>query len=181
MPLFVDDCDHRRFLDIFAAVVGEFGWYGLSYTLLWNHYHLLLETPEPTLSEGMQTLKSEYATYFNRRYQRPGSVFQGRFKSIPVSRDGHLLELVRYIALNAPRAGVCSSPEEWRWSSHPATLGRVATPAFLAADRVLELFGQEPEAARRRLRSYVADVDAPLPRLRADARRPRQRRGQTPS
>jgi REP element-mobilizing transposase RayT len=71
-----------------------------------NHYHLLVETPDPTLSIGMRYLNGVYTQSFNRCHNRVGHVFQGRFKSTIVEKNAYLLELCRYIVLNPIRAAI---------------------------------------------------------------------------
>ena len=82
-----------------------------------NHFHLLVETPEPNLSGGMQRLKSEYASYFNERHALVGHLFQQRFDSRLIESEDYLGDALRYIALNPVKAGLCSYPWEWPWSS----------------------------------------------------------------
>jgi putative transposase len=74
-----------------------------------NHYHLLIETNTSALSKGMKYLNGTYTQYFNRRHQRVGHVFQGRFKAILVQKEAYLLELARYIVLNPVRAQMVRS------------------------------------------------------------------------
>ncbi len=78
-----------------------------------NHYHLLIETPDGNLSEGMRQLNGIYTQKFNRSHARVGHVFQGRFKSIVVEKDSHLLELCRYVVLNPVRAGMARHPKDY--------------------------------------------------------------------
>ena len=82
-----------------------------------NHFHLLVETPEPNLSRGMRRLNGQYSQRFNRRHDRVGHVRQGRFKGILVEREAHLIELARYVVLNPVRAGMVASAEDYPWSS----------------------------------------------------------------
>jgi putative transposase len=86
-----------------------------------NHYHILIETPEPNLSQGMRQLNGVYTQRFNRAHARVGHVFQGRYKAILVERDSYLLELARYVVLNPLRARMVKRLEAWPWSSYPAT------------------------------------------------------------
>lgn len=86
-----------------------------------NHYHLLIETPEPNLSQGMRRLNGAYTQGFNRRHGRVGHVLQGRFKSILVERESYVLEPCRYVVLNPVRTKLVAGPEEWPWSSYQAT------------------------------------------------------------
>ena len=108
--IFLDDEDRPIFLGVLGAVVARFGWLCHAYCLMDNHYHLLLETPDPNLSRGMRQLNGVYTQRFNRRHGRVGHVLQGRFKAILVDRDGYLLELARYLVLNPVRAGRVKDP-----------------------------------------------------------------------
>lgn len=121
-----------------------------------NHYHLLIETPSPTLSRGMRDLDGFDGQAFNRRHRRPGHVFQGRFKAILVERDAHLLELCRYIVLNPVRARMVRHAGDWPWSSYAATAGLAEAPPWLATDWLLSQFGADHEQARAAYRDFVA-------------------------
>ncbi|MCS6318519.1 MAG: transposase, partial [Nitrospira sp.] len=88
-----DDGDRAQWLTVLAHVVDRYGWRGHAYCLMDNHYHLLVETPQPNLSLGMRQLNGRYTQDYNRRHERVGHLFQGRFKAILVEKDAHLLEL----------------------------------------------------------------------------------------
>ena len=153
-----DDRDAGRFFDSVAAVTGTLGWRCHAYCLMPNHYHLVLETPNADLSVGMHRINTRYAHWFNHRHEVDGHLFQRRFHSVLIEGTVHLLEVLRYVPLNPVRAGLCSEPAAWPWSSFPATAGLVPGPAFLAVDRVLELFGDGRERARRRFVSFVRNA-----------------------
>jgi hypothetical protein len=122
-----------------------------------NHYHLILEIDELTLSSGLQKLNGWYAQAFNRRHGFSGHLFQGRFHSAPVESDSHLLELARYVPLNPVRARLCDDPADWPWSSYRATLGMSRPLPFLAVDRVLGPFGLDRQRARTAFRHFVTE------------------------
>ncbi len=172
LPLYTCPDDYRLFLDVLGLVAGRFGWRILAYCLMPNHYHLVVETPEPNLSAGMHVLNSRYAHAFNDRYGHTGHVFEARFGAVLVERDGHLLELLRYVHRNPVRALLCREPGEWEWSSYRALAGRARGPAWLAVDEVLELFGTSRPRARRRLREFAADALTPPAQLRPRPRPP---------
>ncbi len=88
-----------------------------------NHYHLVVETVEGNLSQGMRHLNGVYTQASNRRHHRIGHLFQGRFKGILVDKDAYLLELSRYVVLNPVRAGMVDSPERGPGSSEQAMVG----------------------------------------------------------
>ena len=161
-PVFRDHVDRRMFLRTLARAIDRYGWRCLSYCLLGTHYHLLLQTPRPNLSIGMRHVNGVYAQRFNQRHERHGHVFQGRYKSVLVERDEHLLWLFRYIARNPVEAGLCSSAADWPWGSHPALLG-IAPPDRLVDEDALALFGGD----RERYGRFVDDTgehDAPEPK-----------------
>lgn len=156
-PIYEDDGDRLAFLELLAKEVGQQGWLLYAFCLMDNHYHLLLETPEPNLVRGMRRLNGVYTQAFNRRHGRVGHVLQGRYKAILVDKDSYLLELCRYVVLNPVRAGVAASAGQWPWSSYLATAGKMPCPDWLAADRVLALFASDPAQARRAYTRFVAD------------------------
>jgi putative transposase len=155
LPIFLDDRDRQLFLSLFAFVVDRFGWHCYAYCLMTTHFHLLAMTPEPNLARGMQWLNGVYAQRFNKRHAHAGHVFRGRYSSTLVEREGHLVELHRYLPLNPVRAGACKSPRAWLWSSYPALIGVAPIPSFLDVAAVLELFGSSEKAARQRLVAFV--------------------------
>jgi REP-associated tyrosine transposase len=156
--IFRDVDDRLLFLGLLDVLRLQRGWLGHAYCLLPNHYHLLIETPAEDLSAGMQWLNGRYAQAFNERHACSGHLFQGRFHSDLVDGDGHLLELCRYLALNPVRAGLCTTPAAWTWSSYRAIAGLERPRRFLAPGRVLALFGQSKEPARKRFASFVNDA-----------------------
>ncbi len=123
-----------------VAAVAQARWRLLAYCLMPNHYHLLLKTTQPGLSDGMQYLNGTYAARYNTAHSRTGHVFQGRFHAELIRRDAHLLQALRYIALNPVRAGITPTAEEWVWSSHRATAGLQRPPSWLAVSDVHALF-----------------------------------------
>lgn len=141
--------DYERFLEQLAQVVDRFGWIVYAYCLMGNHYHLLFRTPRPNLCRGIRQLNGVYAQWFNKTRGRVGHLFEGRFKGLLVSEESHLLELGRYIVLNPVRARLCALPEEWRWSSYPATVGLAARPRFLQPEELLANFDHKQHAYRR--------------------------------
>ena len=155
-PIFEDDHDRLVFLDLLAKEVLQQGWVLYAFCLMGNHYHLLLETPEPNLVRGMRRLNGVYTQAFNRRHRRVGHVLQGRYQSILVNKEAYLRELCRYVVLNPVRAGMVASVEDWHWSSYLPTAGRMPCPPWLNAAAVLGLFG-EGAAARRAYERFVAE------------------------
>jgi REP element-mobilizing transposase RayT len=157
--IFRDDDDRASFLSVLWAVVRRHDWSCLAFCLMTTHYHLVIRTPDANLAAGMQRLNGNFAQGFNRKHGEAGHLFERRYHSVPIERDAHLLELYRYIALNPVRAGVCSRPEGWRWSSYRAVVGLASPPDFLATDWALLYFGSNRKRARERFRAFVEDIE----------------------
>ena len=124
----LDDWDFVALVTRIGETVMRYGWVCHSYCLLGNHFHLSVATPEANLAKGMRILNGSYPQRFNRRYDRVGHVFQGRYGAELLRRHEHMLEVSRYIALNPVRAGICLRPELWPWSSYCATIGLEEPP-----------------------------------------------------
>jgi REP element-mobilizing transposase RayT len=153
--IFIDDLDRTAFLEIIADTVERFSWLCHAYCLMTNHYHLLIETPHANLSRGMQHLNGVYTQRFNRRHGRVGHVMQGRFKSVLVEKESHLLELARYVVLNPVRAKIVRSVHHWPWSSYNATAGHKSAPSLLTTEWILAQFAENLREATSRYRRFV--------------------------
>lgn len=141
--IFKSEGDRRLFLNVLRQTINRFHWLCHGYVLMGNHYHLLIETPEPNLSRGMRQLNGVYTQDFNRTHQRVGHLFQGRYKAVVIEKDEYLLEVSRYIVLNPVKAGMVRNPEEWEWSSYRALAGNSTAPDFLTVDWIRSQFGKE--------------------------------------
>ena len=115
---FIDSIDRHGFDRLVELTVKRYEWTLHAYCQLTNHVHLLVQTPKPTLSAGMQFLFGQYVAEFNVRHGRRGALVQGRFKSVVVKTQEHFLECLRYFAMNPVAAGLCERPEDWPWSSY---------------------------------------------------------------
>jgi putative transposase len=164
MSIYEDDRDRERFLLTLEQVVERFNWLCHAYCLMENHYHLVVETVDGNLSLGMRHLNGVYTQSYNRRHNRGGHVFQGRFKSILVDRDAYLLALCRYVVLNPVRAKRVKNPGQYRWSSYRGTAGLTKRPSFLTIDWILGEFGKKRGEAQKRYNQFVsAGLEEPSP------------------
>ncbi|HLJ75345.1 MAG TPA: transposase [Thermoanaerobaculia bacterium] len=153
--IFLDPRDRRLFLDLLGDAVSRFGWILYAYALMPNHFHLMVQLTDETLSKGMHWLNGTYALAFNQRHGKVGHVLQGRFKSPPVEKESYLVQLIRYIVLNPVRANIVARPEDDLWTSYRATLGLAPVPQWLAIDDVLSPFGPDRQLARAAFRDFV--------------------------
>src|SRR4051794_7664283 len=153
---FVDDVDRRRMLELLGEAARRFKWIVTAYALMTNHYHLVLELNEvDTLSRGLKWLNGTYAQYFNRRHERVGHLFQGRFKSFLIDKETYFLEVIRYVVLNPVRARMVSRPHEYRWTSCRATAGFCEPPPWLSVREVLAHFAVESGVATGLYRRFL--------------------------
>ena len=155
--IYDDDEDREKWLELLGATCKRFNWRCHAYCLMDNHYHIVVETAEANLSKGMRQLNGVYTQYYNRRHDRVGHVFQGRFKGILVEQDAYLLELARYVVLNPIRAKMTKTIRSWKWSSYKAMVGEVVAPSWLDTDWILEQFGKQRKNAIEQYVNFVRE------------------------
>ena len=114
--IFLDDDDYRTFLVLFREAAGRFEWKTLAFCLMPNHYHLVVATTREKLSAGMHRLNFLYAQRFNKRYKRPGHLFQNRFDARVIEGDRHARAVCGYVVNNPVRARFCRDRSHWPWS-----------------------------------------------------------------
>lgn len=113
----------------------------------------MLFSEKGQLSDGMRFLSARFTQRINYRDNRDGPLFRGRFASVPIKDDAHLICVSRYIHRNPVEAGFVREPQDWIWSSASAYLGTRAAPAWLRTDTILEMFGTE---AKQEYRDFIA-------------------------
>jgi len=141
--IFVDDQDRRKFLQALGEVCEKTGWQVHAYCLMDNHFHAVVETPQPNLVDGMKWFLGTYTSRFNRRHRVVGHLFSGRYKALPVdgSGNGYLRTACDYVHLNPERAKRLRPQESLRqycWSSYGEYLKAPRQrPRWIRVDRLL--------------------------------------------
>lgn len=159
--VFPEKSDNDLFLDTLDEACGRTGWHIHAYVLMRNHFHLLLETPEPNLVAGMQWLQGTYTARFNARHKVGGHLFQGRYKALPVENSRIYFPVVSdYIHLNPARAGLLDPDRrelaEYNWSSYPLYMRPSQRPDWLRVDRTLDGMGlADDRNGRSEYRAYM--------------------------
>ena len=181
--IYRNDRDRQHFLELIAEMVERYGVQVHAYVLMDNHFHLLLQTPEANLSRAVQWLNVSYGVWFNRRHNRAGHLFQGRFKALIVERDAGWQEVARYVHLNpvrvaamkldkrsrsAARGGLSVAPSPrllaqrlallrtYRWSSYRAYAGYGPAPVWLTQAPLGRLCGgRGRQEQQRAMRQYT--------------------------
>ena len=164
-PVFADDADCLAFLNLLSTASERYGLEVHAYSLMPNHYHLLLRSQRGQLSRGMAFLNGMFTKHLNARHQGwDGPVFRGRFGSKLVEREDYLLDLLAYIHLNPVAARLVKRPDNECWTSHRAYMGLVERPKWLQADELLGLYGGREVLDQRLLRIRTGAEDWPANR-----------------
>jgi len=137
--VYVEGLDQYVFVRLLERSVDKYEWIVYAWCLMTNHYHFILRISEGGLSQGMSELNGSFGRWSNRKHGRCDHVFGRRFSAREIVSDSHLLEACRYVVLNPVRAGLCSHPAEWRWSSYRACAGLRTAEPFFARDALLDL------------------------------------------
>ncbi len=152
--IFFDDADRKKLLEILKRIKARYSYILHAYALMDNHYHFLIETPLANLNQVMHNINTSYTVYINKRHDRSGHLFQGRYKAILVEKDSYLLSLSRYTHLNPVRAGIVYRPEEYQWSSYREFIGYPGPGVVHTAD-ALSYFSENKKAAVMGYRTFV--------------------------
>ncbi len=163
--IFITDSDRKTFVDGLADSCETYDVRLIGYVLMPNHFHLLVQTPQANLSEFMRHFLVTYTVRFNRRNDRTGHVFQGRFKSLLVEEDEYLLPLSRYIHLNPIRTSQFKDADsknkseylkKYPWSTFPGYCFLRKRNKNIEYGWLLKTyFGEDNAKGRRQCREYV--------------------------
>ena len=152
--IFFETADYLRFLRFMGEGIEKYNCRVHAFCLMPNHIHMAIQVGDTPLSRIMQNLCFRYTQWMNRRRDRVGHLFQGRYKAVLVDADSYLLELVRHIHLNPVRAGMVKSPDAYLWSSHLSYLGERKLP-WLTTDWVLSRFSSSRGQPGNEYREFV--------------------------
>src|SRR5207302_10641540 len=156
LPIFQDDEDRFEFIGWLQETRKRYAIEIEQYSLMTNHFHLLLRLHEGSLSRAMKFALSRYARGFNLKNSQRGHAFQGRFGSIPVQEDRYYTIVSRYIHLNPVRAGIVKRPEDYRWSNY-ANLINGQPDKLASGGIVLAYFGRDEIQQRRGYQQFVEE------------------------
>ena len=126
-PLFFSKKDKEYFILLLLSILQEYDILLLAYSLMTNHFHLLVYRRMDSLGIIMKKLNIRYAIYFNKKYNVVGHVFQGRYKSSIVLDEKYLVHLIKYIHDNPVKAGIVKKAEDYEFSSAAFYLGKTSS------------------------------------------------------
>jgi putative transposase len=152
--IFFRPADRDRFAELVSEMIERFRMRVHAFCWMRNHVHLLMQVSDVPLGRAMMRIASRFAREMQKQQPTTGHFFERRYRAILVDADSYLLELIRYIHLNAVRANIVADPAEYRWSGHRAYLGLEELP-WLTTDFALSLFSRELGSAREAYRRFV--------------------------
>ena len=160
-----DGRDGAAFLNLLTKACARFRWRCHAYCLMPDHYRLLIEIQDESLARGMHYLNSTYSQLHQRKYQRSGRLFQGRYKAVLVERGDYFYELARDVVLTPIHSGQAQHAKEWPWSSYRATAGLAPPHACLTTATVLTGRGEVVQQTYQRFVLQGLNQPSPWRRL----------------
>jgi len=154
--IFRDDTDRRFFLRLVQLSAGKYDVAVHAFVLMTTHVHLIVTPGDASaLPRTMKMVGQRYARYFNRKYERVGTLWCGRYRSILITDAYYWLTCLRYVEQNPVRAGMVTSPEAYRWSSYRThALGE--TTAWLVRHPVYVALGKTQDERQAAYRAICA-------------------------
>jgi putative transposase len=158
---FLEETDYLVYLSNMRDLLSRAGCALHAYCLMTNHVHLLVTPSSPqACALLMRNQGQRYVQYFNRRYGRRGTLWEGRYKSSLIHSAGYLMRTYRYIERNPVRAGMVPSPCAYAWSSHAGNCRRVENKLLTPRSEYLAL-GMDERSRLEAYESFVAIPDEP--------------------
>jgi putative transposase len=155
IQMFRDDFDRTMFCRRVERSIATHKWTCVAFVLMSTHFHFIADVPHDVLSRAMQTFFGPYAQEFNRRWGRTGHLRAEPFKLRRIADDGDLQRTARYVARNPVKTGLCAAPQDWYWSSYPASAGYTAQFPFVNDSLLLGSLHEDRTKAQQLLRSIV--------------------------
>ena len=147
--------DYEAFVELLIETSAMWDLRVSAYCLMPNHYHILVQTPEANLYRSMRHLNGVYTQSYNRRNKCDGPLFRGRYKSILVSADDYLLQLVRYIHRNPLKAGLADNMNQYKWSSHKGYLSVAQKWEWLNKKFILSMLSPRKKDWLREYKKFI--------------------------
>ncbi|GAB6180166.1 transposase [Desulfotomaculum defluvii] len=160
LNIFRDDEDRIIFLSILSELRKEYSYHVLCYCLMTNHFHMIVETLEHSITQIMTKFNWRYVKYFNKKYQFVGRLYQDRFIAKLITDDKQLLENSRYIHLNPVNTKVplCEDITQYPWSSYQYFIIKEKDD-LLKPEKILNIFGDN---SQEKYKKYVEAERSPL-------------------
>ncbi len=158
ISIFEDTKDYSLFLDLLKETIETFHIKIAAFCLMQNHYHLLIQTPEPNISRSMRHINGVYTQRFNKLHGYDGALFRGRYKALLVDEDSYLLQVMRYIHRNPVTAGL-TDKLDYPWSSHKAYISNAKGWDWVSKDKVLNMLNRNKSLQKAVYKDFVNTAD----------------------
>ena len=156
--VFFADADCHRYLNTFTEYARKHGVLLHAFCLMTNHVHLLVTASEPnSLALRMQDLGRKYVAQLNKRYNRTGGLWEGRYFSAYIEPHAYLLKTMRYIEMKPVRAGMVETPGDYRWSSFACNAAAAKIPIIEEHELYLALGSNHDERATAYRRTFAEE------------------------
>lgn len=155
--IFLDDKDREEYLMRLKHYAEKYKMCIYAYCLMTNHVHILVYDNKQDISKVMQGLNLSYTLYFNRRHNRTGHLFQGRFTSVLVKSNAQLLHASRYIHLNPVKANMVDETLQYKWSSYHAYLKGIDSLDIVKVDFILSTISNNRKESIKAYIQYIND------------------------
>jgi len=160
MAIFHEDVDRLSFLGIVKRAFGDNRVAPHNFVLMTTHYHIIATPPaEAALPLAMKEIGERYTRFYNRKYERTGTIWDGRYRGLPISDERYALICARYIEQNPLRAGMVAALDAYQWSSYRTLALGEKSDWLVPHSTYLELGSAEEE----RQAAYRAICSEPVP------------------
>jgi REP element-mobilizing transposase RayT len=169
--IFVDSADRNKFLHMCAESLDIYEVTLFAFVLMQNHFHLILQTQRPNLSEFMRRFNICYTGWFNYHHGTYGHLYQGRYKSLLIDADNYLLTLSRYVHFNPLRLRKSQTKnfqstwhalQQYKWSTLPGYIKASKAIDFVSYDMILKMVGGRKSYQRFIIDGLKKDIENPL-------------------
>ena len=157
--LFLEDDDKKYFLQVLADKKEQCNFLLPAYCLMDNHVHMLIKEQTIGLSDIMKSVNVSYAGYFNRKYDRVGPLFQGRYRSENIEDENYFLAVARYIHQNPMKAGMVTTPELYKWSSYRDYMNIDMQNNLADTGMILDMFDCKRGNVSREFQNFMVHED----------------------
>jgi putative transposase len=150
--IFEDTEDYEKFIQTIQRYKPVCEYELFAYCLMGNHLHILLKEGKELLDQVMRRICGSYVYWYNRKYERIGNLFQGRYASEPVEEEAYFLTAMRYIYQNPVKAGLVKNVREYTWSNYGEYINR---NIMTDADFALDMLNRDREIAIKNFTTYI--------------------------
>jgi putative transposase len=154
--LFREEEDYLECLRLFHRYYNAIDYSILAYCLMPNHYHILIhQKTQLPVYVSLRHIWYSYTCYYNRKYERKGTLFANKLQHIGIRDENYLLHLCAYIHLNPVKAKLVDTPELWQWSNYPEWIG--IRKGSLIDKELLKCFFHSSQVYRECITSLIPD------------------------